>query len=507
MPSPWRDLPAAEAAAAVERDARTLAGTLDALEDLEGRMREIRAAIDAGRTDFYEPATDRAIRGQLLTYLSCREVLVRLAWFYREPDREGAGLAERGFLVGYGAGTELVARGMQLVDAFEEAPRARKKLNEGDPAGEIPPGTFERIRGNLADTDLLDAMAAAAARFEGMAAGGRLPAGTPWDRIALRARQGGEVAARLSERLWRYKWDHAVARAVGTGDAGRYAASAVVSAWIGDARLRKRSGREGMISPEQVEALRSRLRPGDILVERRNWYLSNAFLPGFWKHSALYVGGVEGLLAAGVADDPAVVPLLPALAEPDHDGHRREVLEAVSEGVIFTSMEESMGGADAVAVLRPRLPPEEIRRALVRALSQHGKPYDFDFDFFSTDRLVCTEVIFQAYQESIRIPLAEVLGRRTLPPGDLLRMWDEGRRKGEGPFEFVAFYDGDERSETAFEAGPDALAESLRRPSMTPLQEDARGVPLLLHPAAAALLAMLGVGLWVFRRRGDPPGV
>ncbi len=502
-PSPWKDLPAEEAARVVEGDARALAGTLDTLADLERRMIALRGEIDGGRTTFYEPATDKAIRGQLLTYLSCREVLLRLAWYYRDPDRAPPELALKGFLVGYGAGTELCSRGMQFVEAFDGSPQAVRKLNEGDPAGEIPPGIWERIRGNLADADLLDAMAAATARFDAMRAAGGLPSEDPWPRVLGRAAEGAEVTAELSERLWKYKWRHAVARAVGTGDGGRYAVSSLVSTWIGDARLRKRREREGMITPDQVVALRAVLRPGDILIERRNWYLSNAFLPGYWKHAAVYLGGAPGLEALGVAGEPAVVSRLEDLRRPDHGGHRKEVLEAISEGVVFTSLEESMGGADAVAVFRPRLPPERVREAVVRAVSQQGKPYDFDFDFFSTDRLVCTEVVYQAYQESIRFPLQDIMGRRTLPALDIVRLWAEGRGKPDAPLEFVAFYDGDERTETAREAGPDELAASIDRPSVTPLQEDDRGVPLLLSPAAAGLLAMLGVGLWVFRRRRE----
>jgi len=69
----------------------------------------------------------------------------------------------------------------------------------------------------------------------------------------------------------------------------------------------------------------------------------------------------------------------------------------VSEGVVFTSAEHSIGEADSVAVLRPRLTPDQIRQVIARAFSHAGKPYDFDFDFFSGDRLVCTEVVYRAF--------------------------------------------------------------------------------------------------------------
>ncbi len=500
--SPWRSLPAEEARFAVDRDARELTGLLDALAGIEVESDHLRADFAAGRRDFYDPATEAALRRALCGYLTCRERLYRLAWTYKDPTRQGDdALSTQAFLLAYASAVELCSRGMQFVDTFDAFPDAVAKLNQGEPAWGIPPGVYDDVRRNLADRDLYDTLADASRRFADARAGGACPAEAPWPRIVESAARGEQVVASLSDRLWTYKWDAAVARARENVDRGRYDVSSAISTWIGDTRLRERPQANGLVSPAQLAELATRLQPGDIVLERRNWYLSNAFLPGYWPHSAVWLGGVEGLEALGVADDPAVRPHLAALREPDERGHARRVIEAISEGAVFTSIEESLGGADALCVLRPRLPREQLQRAVVRAVAQHGKPYDFDFDFFSTDKVVCTEVVFQAYQEPIGFELVEVMGRRTLPALQILRRWERERDTPDARLELVAFLDADEEAGCAIAGDGDRLCTTLDRAGTTLLHTNAAGKPLLLSPTLIALAAMTAAAFLLRPRR------
>ena len=151
------------------------------------------------------------------------------------------------------------------------------------------------------------------------------------------------------------------------------------------------------------------------------------------------MGTPEELEELGEGAGPELRAKLAAFAGTDEAGHGFAVIESMSEGVVFTSVEHSVGEADAVAVLRPRLSVEQKREAIRRAFSHVGKPYDFDFDFFSSDKLVCTELVFRAYGESLSWRLQDILGRQTLPAIEIVRSWAEP--EGEQEWEFVAFLD------------------------------------------------------------------
>ena len=155
------------------------------------------------------------------------------------------------------------------------------------------------------------------------------------------------------------------------------------------------------------------------------------------------------------------------------------MIEAGATGVIFNSLEESLA-ADHVAVLRPRVSEARKEAAIARAFSHYGKPYDFDFDFSTTDKLVCTELIYRVYDEpirgeSIQFRLVQVLGRYTLPPQEVVDMFAQElaldmKREAFGlppvrQLDFVLFLDADPGSGTARPAGVEEFIRSARRPA------------------------------------------
>jgi len=249
-----------------------------------------------------------------------------------------------------------------------------------------------------------------------------------------------------------------------------------VAEWMGDTRVKR--GHQSLVKPDQVASLRGKLRVGDLLIERRNWYLSNVGLPGFWPHSAIYLGTPDE--ARATLGKEALARLFATRPEQtaawaglDADGEPRRVIEAMSEGVVFTSLEHS-AGADYVAVLRPRLEPAALARAVDKAFGYYGRPYDFDFDFLTDETLVCTELVYKAFEPEgaapgLRFELVEVLGRPTLPANELVRQWAEGAGAA-GQLEFVAFLDGNEKDGRAREADEATLRKSWRRPKWDLLQ-------------------------------------
>ena len=83
------------------------------------------------------------------------------------------------------------------------------------------------------------------------------------------------------------------------------------------------------------------------------------------------------------------------------------------------------------------------REAIARAFSHAGKPYDFEFDFFSSDKLVCTELVYRAYDGFISFPLKNIMGTRTLPAIEFVRKYSAERGSPSAQFDLIFCLEGD----------------------------------------------------------------
>lgn len=257
---------------------------------------------------------------------------------------------------------------------------------------------------------------------------------------------------------------------------------------LGDTRVR-RVGRYLIDEPlrERVDQL---LEPGDILLSRKNWYLSNVGLPGFWPHALLYLGAPAKLAAHFDAPEVSVWlleagidggTLVEALerAHPDawasyqalDHGEPHRVIEAVSEGVVVSTLEHCAG--DYLAALRPKLDKVTKAKAIWRAFQHFGRPYDFDFDFATDHAVVCTELVWRSYRPEkgdpgLSFPLQTIAGRTTLPAHAIAAYYAD--HPGD-PLEFVAFVDAREKEGRAFLSTEEAFRGTVARTQFDVFQQ------------------------------------
>ncbi len=446
----------------IERDEATLNAVLQGLGNLETQAMEIRGDFMADRRSYFRQEDNDAIRSLLLSYLNYRTALTRILWRYQKADEiPEEDLRERCQALLLASASALYDASLKLVVLFGESQESIRKLNEPEPVWQIPGDIYDTTREQLNNEFYSKWLLG---KLEEWKKEERGPDSTPFNESISRFDQS---IRSLLPRLSNAPLGSLVSGSQAVKDSVVYEVQSFVSYWIGKARIRESKGGETLISDQQVENLRNQLQPGDIIIERRNWVLSNAFLPGYWPHAALYIGSRGQLQELGLHEDGRVAPHWKSL-ESDH--HPTVVIEALAPGVILTSLEHSVGEADSVCVLRPRLSTEQKKEAIARAFSHLGKPYDFDFDFFSSDKLVCTELVFRAYDGSLEFPLVDVMGRKTLPAMEILKDHFKRSDTGTSTYEFISYLDGDDEKGEAEFRDQDALRESLSRSSLTFMQ-------------------------------------
>jgi len=189
--------------------------------------------------------------------------------------------------------------------------------------------------------------------------------------------------------------------------------------------------RAGNITDAQVQRATVELRPGDLVFRRRYGNFTNNFVPGFWTHSAIYLGSADDLRQMGMDGSPPVEAYLRR-----HPNAPSSVLEARAVGVIVSPLTAVMD-ADNILVLRPLLPPKQVAGAIARAMTFRGRPYDYDFDATTPDKLTCAELLWRAYGQALGVGPHEHFGRRQVLPEDYVRFYEDSTADGVAPMSFV----------------------------------------------------------------------
>ena len=176
-------------------------------------------------------------------------------------------------------------------------------------------------------------------------------------------------------------------------------------------RVEERKGK--LYNDQDIEAyLATILRPGDILLEKTPFRLTDRLIPGYWGHAAIWVGDPATLKRLGLWQTPLVKPYQERLAS----GHL--IAEALREGTILNSLAHFLNIDDLAILRRTNLTDDELRMVLTRTFRQIGKPYDFNFDVETTDKIVCSQLIYLAYPNS-GWPTKAIAGRYTISPDNI----------------------------------------------------------------------------------------
>ncbi|MAE66051.1 MAG: hypothetical protein CMJ18_17400 [Phycisphaeraceae bacterium] len=411
----------------LEREARTVLSIAEHFDRLKRAAVALRETVGARDRGYFTPTEDEQTRRLVVSYTQSRNALLDLVFTLKQQREDSGTDHPLLFLVGFTAAAVLVDAARFGRERFGDSEVIREKLNEAEPHFGIPPGTYDAVMLSLTSPVNAWLLYQAGEHFEEHRAEIETTA-----RVEPLMQDVWKLLQSLHHRVEVSATEYAAARvgvrarqvsdAIARSAIGRllYALQEIAGRVIADVSVQP--GHESSMPSAIVERIESLLEPGDVLVTRKEHALTNYFLPGFWPHASLYLGDPDTITRRGLADHELMRPRWSRLVTLDADDPHR-VVEAQKDGVWIRSLRSPLTN-DAMAVIRPRLDLANIDRALARTLSHEGKAYDFDFDFSRSDRLVCTEVVYRAYEGigDVRFELTRRAGRMTLSAEDLLRM-------------------------------------------------------------------------------------
>jgi len=393
----------------------SLSDALKVFEQSQPEQSVIDAAIQRG---YFIPEEDDFLWSLVSRYLTIRsgfwELIEEMSAHFSDDIYNVKSSDDwRYFLIGYAASCQAVSMARLLIDELAKHKLVQRKINEGSPQHRIPRKVFTSIYESLSDTDnaikmqyMMDFVDANREYIQNLDT-------DPYVAEIITKLESLETTLNPSKLAFirlrlAFLW-HSICRRFAVGkqnssffileNAGR------VIAEIGDLENKR-------VTADILSQAQSLLKPGDIIVTRHDFVASNLFLPGYWPHVALYIGSESQRDALDIEINNEI--------KQKWSGEIN-VLEAKKDGVLFRPLTETLF-VDEFVILRPELTHKSLATALTRVCQHEGKSYNFDFDFFRSDQLVCTEVVYRAFDglDNIEFKLIERAGRFSLSAEDIL---------------------------------------------------------------------------------------
>jgi hypothetical protein len=447
LSAPVLDLTGPQAGLHLATDLQTLREIVAGLDRLEERLEVSPIPRAVTQRGYFTPDEDDRVRQGVLVYRNYRLAAYEIILRYRDyasvvPQQRGL----RCFLVAFGAALVLYAKSLKIIAFAEHVPMLRAKINEPDCKYDMEAGFFDDVLAgysricNYRSILRADAFWRAHRRDANAFAA---EAGEDWVWLLdLIRHQRHAVGHRLLHVLWqrlRYDWRAFGQTMLSPFRRVRHGLESLLGDRLADAPVAAQPT-NGIPSP-LLTTLRSRLQPGDVLLVRDDSRLTAAILPGFWTHAAIFLGGRSDLEGLGLNTHPHMAKHWQEI--PEIPGPLGLVIEALFPCVQLNPLEKCLQ-VDHLVVLRPTLPPGDIASAIGEAMGHLGKPYDFEFDFNNSSRIVCTELVYRSYHNrgTMNFSLTKRLGRFTLTGDDIIAqaldgMEDTGKASNV-PFEPVA---------------------------------------------------------------------
>lgn len=424
-------------------DLTTLREIVSGLDRLEARLDSSEIPKTVTARGYFTPDEDDRVRQGVLAYRNYRLAAYELILRYRSYASISEPCRLRCFLVAFAAALVLYSKSLKIISFAEHVPMVRAKINEPDIKYDLEPGFFEDVLAGYSRICNYRSIRQAdrfwrAHRAEANALAQE--AGGDWVWLAtLIRRQRKVVRNRLLHVLWeRFRYDWRAFRRTSRSPfrQARHGVESLLGDHLAEVELTDRPA-DGTLTSEMVRNVASLLQPGDVLLTRNDHRLTAALIPGFWAHAALFIGGRASLETLGLRAHPYVLrhwDQIPETASP-----LGLVIEALAPKVQLNPLEKCLR-VDHLLVIRPALASSEIAAAIGEALGHLHKPYDFEFDFNNSSRVVCTELIYRAYHKrgSIAFSLIKRLGRFTLT-GDDLVTYAFSDTEASGPPKVVCF--------------------------------------------------------------------